>query len=257
MVNTQESPVFLKESTVEQVAPHDDAYIVRDGHFVGHDGFIVPKSFSEFYERFPAFVADWVKRRVRGTASETEAEDWTQELLMHLAALPACSKFRKEGKVDVIQTFSPDRMHGANEARFRSFINRCLGNKHSTLYVKWRKRPLSNPANLPFEADGEHGASDEFCHSHSEYLRQAGCRSREREEQRFRLGEFVCFGEASIPGLQIALEAFHRTGNWNKTTEIFGRKKCESLRLRVRLEGLKLDKTREKPRSAYGMRASH
>ena len=234
MVNTQESPVFLKESTVEQVAPHDDAYIVRDGHFVGHDGFIVPKSFSEFYERFPAFVADWVKRRVRGTASETEAEDWTQELLMHLAALPACSKFRKEGKVDVIQTFSPDRMHGANEARFRSFINRCLGNKHSTLYVKWRKRPLSNPANLPFEADGEHGASDEFCHSHSEYLRQAGCRSREREEQRFRLGEFVCFGEASIPGLQIALEAIHRTGNWKQTEMMFGRPWCDAIQRRAR-----------------------
>ena len=233
MVNTQESPVFLKESTVEQVAPHDDAYIVRDGHFVGHDGFIVPKSFSEFYERFPAFVADWVKRRVRGTASETEAEDWTQELLMHLAALPACSKFRKEGKVDVIQTFSPDRMHGANEARFRSFINRCLGNKHSTLYVKWRKRPLSNPANLPFEADGEHGASDEFCHSHSEYLRQAGCRSRELEEQRFRLEEVVGLAESTIPDLGKVVQSFWMTGSWAEAAEMLGQRRCESVKRRI------------------------
>jgi len=237
MVNTQESPVFLKESTVKQVAPHNDTYTVQDGHFIGHDGFVVPNSFSEFFERFPNYVSDWVRRRVRGSASEAEAEDWTQELLMHLAALPACSKFRREGKEDVIQTFSPDRMHGANEVRFRGFINRCLGNKHNTLYVKWRKRPLSNPGNLPFEADAEHGASDEFCHSNSEYLRRAGCRSREREEQRFRLGEFVRLGEASIPGLQIALEAFHRTGNWDRTTEIFGRKKCESIRWRARQKG--------------------
>jgi hypothetical protein len=237
MVNTQESPVILIDSAVVQAAPRDDTYIVQDGHFVGHDGFIVPNSFSEFYQRFPTYVADWVKRRVRGTASQTEAEDWTQELLMHLAALPACSKFRREGKEDVIQTFAPDRMHGANEARFRGFINRCLGNKHNTLYMKWIRRPLSNPGSLPFEADAEHGASDEFCHSNSEYLRQAGCRSREREEQRFRLGEFVRFGEASIPGLQIALESFHRTGSWDKTAEIFGRKKCESIRWRARQKG--------------------
>ena len=48
-------------------------------------------------------------------------------------------------------------MHGANEARFRSFINQCLGNKFNTHYVKWRKRPLSNPGNLSFEADADMG----------------------------------------------------------------------------------------------------
>ena len=159
---------------------------------------------------------------------------------MHLAALPTCSKFRKEGKKDVIQTFAPDRMHGANEARFRSFINQCLGNRHSTLYAKWRKRPLSNPRNLPFEANAQFGVSDEFCHSNSEYLRQAGCRSREREEQRFRLEEFVRFGEASIPGLQVALEAFHRTGNWKETANVFGRPRCDAIQRRARRKGLKL-----------------
>jgi hypothetical protein len=142
-----------------------------------------------------------------------------------------------DGKEDVIQTFSPDRMHGANEARFRSFINQCLSNKFNTLYVKWRKRPLSNPGNLPFEADAEHGVSDEFCHSNSTYLRQAGCRRLEREEQRFRLGEFVRLGEASIPGLQVALEAFHRTGNWKETTMIFSRPRCDTIQRRARKLG--------------------
>jgi DNA-directed RNA polymerase specialized sigma24 family protein len=237
MVNTKKSQVFLKKTDTGQIAPHDDAYTVHDGHFVGHDGFIVPNNFSEFYSRFPTYVTDWVRRRVRDCASATEAEDWTQELLLHLAALPTRSKFRRDGKQDVIQTFVPARMHGANEARFRSFINQCLSNKFNTLYVKWRKRPLSNPRNLPFEVDAEHGASDEFCHSNSEYLRQAGCRRREREEQRFRLEEFARFGEASIPGLQVALEAFHRTGNWQETAIIFSRPRCAAIQRRARQQG--------------------
>ncbi len=237
MVNTKESPAILKKSGSGLIAPHNDAYTVRDGHIVGHDGFVVPNNFSEFYQRFPKYVADWVRRRVRDCVSATEAEDWTQELLLHLAALPTCSKYRRDGKDDVIQTFSPDRMHGANEARFRSFINQCLSNKFNTLYVKWRKRPLSNPGNLSFEADAEHGASDEFCHSNSTYLRQAGCRSRVREEQRFRLGEFVRLEGASIPGLQIALEAFHRTGNWKQTAMMFGRPWCEDIQRRARERG--------------------
>jgi len=235
MVNTKKIPAILQNSASEQIAPHDDAYAVRDGHFVGHDGFIVPNDFSEFYVRFPTYVADWVRRRVRDCVSATEAEDWTQELLLHLAALPTCSKYRLDSKEDVIQTFAPERMHGANEARFRSFINQCLSNKFNTLYLRWRKRPLSNPRNLPFEADTEHGASDEFCHSNSTYLRQAGCRSREREEQRFRLDEFARFGEASIPGLQVALEAFHRTGNWKETAMIFSRSRCNAILRRARL----------------------
>jgi DNA-directed RNA polymerase specialized sigma24 family protein len=246
MVNTKKSQVFLKKTDTGQIAPHDDAYTVRDSHFVGHDGFIVPNNFSEFYQRFPAFVADWVRRRVRDCVSATEADDWTQELLLHLAVLPTCSKHRRDGKEDVIQTFSPDRMHGANEARFRSFINRCLSNKFNTLYRRWRKRPLSNPGNLSFEADaahgaqGAHGASDEFCHSHSEYLRQAGCRSREREEQRFRLDEFARFGEASIPGLQVVLEAFHRTGNWKETAMTICQPRCDAIQRRARKQGREL-----------------
>ena len=109
-----------------------DAFTFQNGHFGGHDGFIVPNSFSEFYQRFPNYVADWLRRRVRDCVSASEAEDWTQELLLHLAALPSTSKHRMNGKEDVIQTFAPERMHGANEARFRSFINQCLSNKFNT-----------------------------------------------------------------------------------------------------------------------------
>jgi hypothetical protein len=46
MVNTTKSQDFWKESDSGQIAPHDDAYTGRDGHFPGHDGFIVPNSFN-------------------------------------------------------------------------------------------------------------------------------------------------------------------------------------------------------------------
>lgn len=235
MSNTGNLGAVSEKVSAERCTHCGDAFTFQDGHFVGHDGFIVPNNFGEFYQRFPNYVADWVRRRVRGCVSATETEDWTQELLLHLATLPARSKYRRDGKEDVIQTFAPERMHGANEARFRSFVNQCLGNRHSTLYAKWRKRPLSNPRNLPFEIDGEHGASDEFCHSNSEYLRQAGFRRREREEQRFRLDELARLSGASIPGLRRLFQIFGETGSWEETASQFGQKRCASVRQRARL----------------------
>jgi len=234
MVNTKECPVFLEKSDSGRIAPHDDVYVVRDGHFVGPDGFIVPNNFNEFYQRFPTYVSDWVRRHVYGCVSASEAEDWTQELLLHLAALPVNSILRRDGKQDVIQTFAPKRMHGANEARFRSFINQCLTNRFNTIYRKWRQRPLSNPSNLSFDVDENKGASDEFCHSNSYPLRQAGRRIREREENRFRLEEFVNRTADTITGLRDVFEFFRTTGNWEETAKMFGRRKCASIRWRAR-----------------------
>jgi hypothetical protein len=62
MVNTQKLGAVSKNSSAK-----GDAFTFRDGHFVGHDGFIVPNNFSEFYLRFPTYVADWVRRRFVGT----------------------------------------------------------------------------------------------------------------------------------------------------------------------------------------------
>lgn len=233
MANTEENPVSLQKSDAGRITPHDDAFTVRDGHFVGHDGFTVPNSFDEFYQRFPTYVAVWVGRRVRGCVSATEAEDWTQELLLHLAALPLCSKYRMNGKEDVVQTFAPERMHGANEARFRSFINQCLGNKFNTLYAKWRTRPLSNPGNLSLEVETEKGGSDEFCYASSEYLRQAGCRSRERQEQRFRLEEVVALAAPIIPDFGKVVAAYWTTGSWAEAAEMLGQQRCESVKRRI------------------------
>ncbi len=36
-----------------------DSISVRNGRFVGDDGFVVPKDFAEFHERFPEYVRNW------------------------------------------------------------------------------------------------------------------------------------------------------------------------------------------------------
>ena len=61
-------------------------------------------------------------------------EDRTQALLIHQLNLPQTSKYREAGKKDIIQTFDPVKHYGANEARFRNYVNLCLANKFKTIY---------------------------------------------------------------------------------------------------------------------------
>lgn len=234
MADTHVFAVLSEKSTPRSLGYRNDPFTIHDGHYIGHDGFVVPNSFAEFYQRFPAYVARWVRRRTHGCPSEREAEEWTQELLLYLAALPSESVHRRNGKQDVIQTFAPERMHGANEARFRSFINRCLSNRFNTLYMKWRKQPLSNPTNLPLAVEYEDGANDEFCHANSATLRARERQSRERYEQRLRLEEFVRCGENRIPGLRRLVGAFTETISWEETANLIGREQCGHLRRAAR-----------------------
>ena len=38
-----------------------DPFTIIEGQYIGHDGFVVPKNFDEFHERFPEYVRNWVK----------------------------------------------------------------------------------------------------------------------------------------------------------------------------------------------------
>ena len=96
-----------------------DPFDYVDGHYVGHDGFVVPNDFPEFYERFPEYIRQWVKRHADKCSSKEDIDDWTQDLCAHMSSLPATSKCRNAGMKDVIQTFDPIRHHGANLPRFR------------------------------------------------------------------------------------------------------------------------------------------
>jgi hypothetical protein len=148
-----------------------DPFSVRDGRFVGDDGFVVPKNFDEFHERFPEYVRKWVRRHAGMSASKEDAEDWTQDLLIHLRYLPLNSKHRDAGKEDVIQTFDPVKHFGANQARFQNYINLCLTNKFRSLHSKRMQDALSQPGNMSLDTQREWNdartVDDEFCHSHS------------------------------------------------------------------------------------------
>lgn len=244
MADTQDFAVVLEKSWHRQASCWNDPFTIQNGHYVGHDGFVVPNCFAEFYQRFPAYVADWVRKRTRGFPAGTEAEDWTQELLLFLATLPPDSIHRRNGQEDVIQTFAPTRMHGANEARFRSFINRCLRNKFNTLHTKWRQRPLSNPRNLSLNVEYENGANDEFCHANSGYLRARERRMRERDEQRLRLREFVRKAESTIPGLRQFLGAFVESESWSEARGHLISGEYAATRERIRLLGQRFVKVR-------------
>src|ERR1700683_4696245 len=230
-------PVKFTNISVENRKP--DPFTVADGHYVGHDGFVVPKNFEEFHERFPQYVRNWENRHVDRSAPKEDVEDWTQDLLSHLRFLPATSKHRQVGNEDIVQTFDPHKHHGANQARFQNYINLCLGNKFRTIYLKRMKNPLCRPGNLSLtthwdETDRDQ-VGDEFCHAHSAYLRKRCERQEKQSEDRNRIGEFVDFvGREDSRTLQ-AMEAILATGNPDDDAQQLRTRKTDVCRTRARL----------------------
>jgi hypothetical protein len=161
-----------------------DPFTIVDGQYIGHDGFVVPKNFDEFRERFPKYVRNWFKRHAGMSTPIEDVEDWTQDLLIHLRYLPTASKHRDAGKEDVVQTFDPYKHYGASSARFFNYINLCLANKFRSMHSRRMTNPLCRPCNLSLIPDWEdtdrNQVNDEFCHGHSEHLRRR-CQQQERQ----------------------------------------------------------------------------
>lgn len=126
-----------------------------DRHYVGADGFVVPRNFGEFFARDPLRVRRWLTKRLRGRFGEDTLLDLEQDLLVYLCALPTNSGFRKTGTnqirgvcTDVIECFDPARHFGASAARFHNFVNLCLANRLNTILARRRLDPLFNLRNL-------------------------------------------------------------------------------------------------------------
>jgi len=219
-----------------------DPFTIADGRYVGHDGFIVPKDFDEFHERFPQYVRNWVNRHVDRSAPKEDVEDWTQDLLIHLRYLPAISKHREAGKEDIVQTFDPHKHHGANQARFFNYINLCLGNKFRTIHSKRMKNPLCRSGNLSltthFEETDRDQVGDEFCHSHSEYLRKRCERHEKQREDRQLIGEFVEFVQREDSDMLPAVGAILATGKPSAAADFLGVTEQHFCRMRTRLRQL-------------------
>jgi len=196
-------PINFPNFSVENRPYKVDSFTIRDGRYVGHDGFIVPKDFDEFHERFPQYVRNWVNRHADRSAPKEDLEDWTQDLLIHLLHLPPTSKHREAGKKDIVQTFDPHKHYGANQARFQSYVNLCLTNKFRSLHSKRMKDALSQPGSVSLDTQRECGdpfsVSDEFCHSHSQHLQSATNASEKRGQDRAFVAEFLDFVRREDP----------------------------------------------------------
>jgi hypothetical protein len=219
-----------------------DAFIVFDGRYIGHDGFVVPKNFHEFHERFPEYVGNWVNKHTDRSASKEDVEDWTQDLLIHLQFLPAISKYREAGDEDIVQTFDPHKHYGANSARFFNYINLCLGNKFSTMRLARMKNPLCHPGNVSLTTDCTdtdcNQVDDEFCHGHSDHLRRR-CERQERQwDAKHALAEFSEFVKREDSSVLPAMEAIAAVGTTDAAAKLLGKTKTDFYRIRSRLRQL-------------------
>jgi hypothetical protein len=239
-VEVDDQPINFASIPVENRT--SDPFTVVDGRYVGHDGFNVPKDFDEFYERFPEYIRDWVKRHVDRSAPREDVEDWAQDLLIHLRYLPATSKHREAGKEDVVQTFDPHRHHGANSARFFNYINLCLGNRFRTMHSARMKNPVCRAGNVSLGGHVDESDSgqvdDEFCYAHSAYLR-GRCQSQERKwDASHALAEFVEFLRREDASVLPVMGAIAATTTPVAAAELLGIAKPEFRGLHSRLREL-------------------
>ena len=199
-VEIESHPVNFFSFSVEKRTYKPDPFTIKDGRSVGSDGFVVPKDFAEFHERFPDYVHRWVSKHADRSTSKEDVEDWTQDLLIHLQYLPSISKHREAGKEDVVQTFDPQKHYGASSARFFNYINLCLANKFRSMHSRRIKNPLCRPGNLSLTADCEdtdrNQVDDEFCHGHSEHLRMKMSAARETAGREARASRVLGVREA-------------------------------------------------------------
>jgi hypothetical protein len=222
-----------------------------DGHFVGDDGFVVPRNFDEFYDRYPKYVLNWVKKRLNRFVVDEDVEDWTQDLLIHMKWLPQASKHRlpgangrPDGCMDVVETFNPYQQYGASERRFRNYINFCLANKFNTVQSKRQKNPVCRPGNMAFGVTPEdemgNGAStgDEFIHSNSSAMAATAERLQKQHDDRLYTGEFKSYVRKEDPGVFPAIEALESCGPMGEAAEYMGVTEQEFARCRARLKQL-------------------
>lgn len=179
-----------------------DSFSYEDGHYIGHDGFVVPKDFPEFYERFPQYVRRWVSRHAGACSSKGDIDEWTQDLCAHLSSLPATSKYRKAGNRDVIQTFDPVRHYGANLPRFLNYVNRCLANRFRTIHSNRMGDPICHAEPLSYSATAEEESADDKPHDALlERLKATDFSSRKQVDDRLLIAEFIQFLRAQNPRL--------------------------------------------------------
>jgi hypothetical protein len=109
-----------------------------DGYYVGRDGFIVPRNFSEFTERYPLYIRCWLEKRTYGKADAPDVEQLTAQLTGHISTLPTDSALRTAGFTDRVEAFNPNKgtVRGATGPRFFHYLKNCFNNYYITVYQR-------------------------------------------------------------------------------------------------------------------------
>jgi hypothetical protein len=197
----------------------NSAFVIdSSGHYVSRkDGFIVPKNFSEFYERFPNYVTSWVHKHIQNSyrRNTADVQDWVSDLTLHLMVLPERSLKRKNGFVDVISCFDPTRLGGANSKSFFYYVNTCLKNHFVEHLHKNRKDAirdvLRHSPNLSFDeipAHAEDEQKDPICDQG---------RTNQDIYMTVRVGEFRAYVEKNEPELLPVVDIIFDTDTLKET----------------------------------------
>jgi hypothetical protein len=229
---TVQSTVVAQNCSSSKQEDTGDPVMFVGGHYVGHDGFVVPKDFLEFYVRFPQHIRRWVRRHADKSASKEDIEDWTQDLCVHMSSLPATSKHREAGKQDVIQTFDPFRHYGANLARFLNYVNHCLTNKFRTIHSTRIKSPLDRAKGVSQSEIGEVASTDDAsCRVLSERAKNLALCSQKQAEDKLLIGAFIDFVRSENPRFLSALEAIAMTSTQEEAARKLGTPSADYVRL--------------------------
>ena len=133
--------------------------------------------------------------------------------------------------------------HGANAARFFNYINLCVGNRLRSIRSKRMKNPICRTGNVSlgwhFDESDSGQVDDEFCHSHSAYLR-GRCQGQERQrDASHTLAEFAQFVQREDSSVLPAMGAIAAgAATPGAAAELLGATKADFCRMRSRLRQL-------------------
>ena len=138
-----------------------------------------------------------------------------------------------------MQTFDPVKHSGANEARFRNYINLCLANKFRTMRSKRMKDALCRPANLSLDVrmdrEDPFSVNVEYCHSHSAHLQNAEKISEKQADDGAFLRDFMDFVRRKDSKVMPTVEAILATRTHGEAADWLGITKSEFARMRTRI----------------------
>ena len=110
----------------------------EQGRYIGDDGFVVPKTSNEFFERFP----DWphtMARKWLPQAKPEDTEDLAQDISMSLL-------HRR-----TVERYDPTRFGATNAKLFFSFLVLCSRNVAYSRHNDLKGEPTNNKANVSLD----------------------------------------------------------------------------------------------------------